>query len=167
MEEPSEKEAEERGREMVSKLMEGKLTLLRCVEQLGGELTSDSTLERTKGMLVLVRVLESVRTVLTKHEVGHILSFLCDRLKDWHTLRPTLTSLKVLLGGRLQRKRRADESEEEEEEEEEYRERQLKQEGEKTTSATTSGKRNRAAALLTPENVKLLATSFFSHVDGM
>merc|ERR1711959_42640 len=116
-------------------------------------------------MLVLVGILESVRTVLTKHEVGHILSFLCDRLKDWHTLRPTLTSLKVLLGGRLQRKRRADESEEEEEEEEEYRERQLKQEGEKTTSATTSGKRNRAAALLTPENVKLLATSFFSHVD--
>ncbi|QDZ21492.1 nucleotide excision repair protein [Chloropicon primus] len=99
-----EEEEEDRRRRVsedaVRGMMEGKATLLGLVEMLGPLLTdADSTRARTTGTLVLVDVLRKTRAVLTRHEVDHVLAFLCARLKDWHTLRATLLACKVLLEG--------------------------------------------------------------------
>ena len=82
----------------VAKLVhDGEATLLKVVQQLGSCLTSDSSLTRMQGMLVLVEVIERTRELLSANELDHITVFFGDRLKDWHTLRATLKGCKVLL----------------------------------------------------------------------
>jgi len=81
-------------------VLQGRLSLLHLVamKQTKHLLTSDSKLARTEGTLLLAEVVKGTLTVLTKHEVDHVLAFFCERLKDWHTLRATLSGCRALLG---------------------------------------------------------------------
>lgn len=126
--------------EIASLMLQGKLTLLRIVESLGALLTSDSSQARQQGTFVLVDVIRATRGVLTEHEVTNVLSFLCERLKDWHTLRATLLACKCLLGAR----------EEPKEDREEV--------GDESARPSTN-------YALSKENVHVLARSLFDHVD--
>jgi len=93
---------EERRREAVAKveklLRDGQTSMLKVVESLGHLLTSDSSHQRVQGMMVLADMLESALENISGSELEHIVTFLCERMKDWHTLRPTLRACKILLG---------------------------------------------------------------------
>ena len=128
-------------------VLQGRLSLLHLVamKQTKHLLTSDSKLARTEGTLLLAEVVKGTLTVLTKHEVDHVLAFFCERLKDWHTLRATLSGCRALLGntegtgGSGGIKKMAA--------------------GSAGTLSVSEGTR------LTRENAKLLARSLFEHVD--
>mmetsp|Transcript_1396 Transcript_1396/g.4902 ORF Transcript_1396/g.4902 Transcript_1396/m.4902 type:complete len:164 (+) Transcript_1396:33-524(+) len=58
-------------------VLQGRLSLLHLVamKQTKHLLTSDSKLARTEGTLLLAEVVKGTLTVLTKHEVDHVLAF--------------------------------------------------------------------------------------------
>ena len=89
----------EAARALASGVTSGECKVLQVVQTLGPLLTTDSAHKRLQGMLVLADVLGMCSGALDVGEVDQIGTFLCERMKDWHTLRATLAGCKGLLKG--------------------------------------------------------------------
>ncbi|XP_033756743.1 MMS19 nucleotide excision repair protein homolog [Pecten maximus] len=79
-------------------IIDGTITLLELIEGLGKYLTSEETYERSRVVKLLADILHLLPTdILAANEIELLVAYLCDRLKDHHSIQPpTLHGLLAL-----------------------------------------------------------------------